>query len=71
MHEDAGYNSPYANSSEIRELKSKIKEMELKIKISNKDMDMYGLLLEMKNEIDNNKKAIQSLIQVINEINSK
>jgi predicted DNA-binding protein YlxM (UPF0122 family) len=65
MHDNEGYNSA-SNSDlhcEIKELKTKIKELEFKLKISNKDEDLYDILMKMQAEINDNKQVIQNLIK--------
>ncbi len=73
MHDDTVYslNSNSDLYGEIKELKTKIKELEFKLKITNKDVDLYDTLMKMQAEINDNRQVIQNLIKSWNDRVSK
>ena len=66
-----GYNNNSELYSRVQKLEYKIKELELKLKISNKDMDLYKLIIDLKLDNTRLNEIVQKLIVDINEIESK
>lgn len=72
MHDmGEGYNNKSELYSRVQKLEYKIKELELKLKISTKDMDLYKLIIDLKLDNTRLNGIVQKLIVDINEMESK
>jgi signal recognition particle subunit SEC65 len=64
------YDDSYLRSK-IKSLEKVVEDLSIKCKIKDKDIDIYNMILDLKDKNDKLEKIIKNLCQSINEIEAK